>query len=245
MGQSGGECVIKPGRARGEPEIGGPVLLAVNPGDAAALGRLAKEVGGRRHFLYNSALWLLPRNGAAICGPAVGAPMAALTLEKLVALGGRRFVLFGSCGALARQLAIGDVLLPAWATGSEGTSRHYPLAESPQAAPELRRALAACLATGGITAASGGVWTTDAPFRETKALVCRYQAVGVSAVDMELSALLTVAAYRQVELAAVMVVSDLLAHGSWQPGFASRPFKEANRAVSRALFEFCCEEGDG
>jgi hypothetical protein len=53
---------------------------------------------------------------------------------------------------------------------------------------------------------------------------------------MEFSALLQVAAFRQVELAAVMVVSDLLGGEVWRPGFRSRPFKVAINAVGQALF---------
>lgn len=230
------ECLINPTRERGEEEISGTVLLCPNPGEALSLGRLAKEQGWARRGLYNSQLWCRPAAGAALGGPAVGAPMAVMTLEKLIALGGRRFVVFGSCGALAPGLGVGDVFLPTWAVSQEGTSGHYPLSTPPQPPALLHEALTALLRREGMVPQSGGVWTTDAPYRERRVTIRQYQAQGVAAVDMEFSALLQVAAFRQVELAAVMVVSDLLGGEVWRPGFRSRPFKVAINAVGQALF---------
>lgn len=237
------ECLINPAQGRGEIGISGPVLLCITPGEAQALGRYARVQGWQRHFLYNSNRWSPPGTGGAICGPAVGAPMAVLTLEKLIALGGRRVVVFGSCGALAPDLAVGDILLPTWAESQEGTSCHYPLSIPPQAASGLHGELTDFLQGCGLQVENGGVWSTDAPYREQRHMIRHYQAKGVSAVDMEFSALIQVAAFRQVELAAVMVVSDLLGGDEWQPGFTSQAFKSAMYAVGRALFEFCVKDG--
>lgn len=230
------ECVINPERGRGEAAISGAVLVCPNPGEALALGRLAKLQGWQQHFLYNSTRWSRPDSGASICGPAVGAPMAVLTLEKLIALGGQRFVVFGTCGALSPALTVGDVLLPTWAVSEEGTSRHYPLPLPPRPSATLQGVLTDVLMGDGIDVKPGGLWTTDAPYRERRDRVRQYQSQEVLAIDMEFSALITVAAFRQVELAAVMVVSDLLYGDIWQPGFASRPCKGALRAVSQTLF---------
>lgn len=237
------ECLINPQRGRGETGISGAVLLCITPGEAMTLGRFAQGQGWQRHFLYNSNRWSVPGAGASVCGPAVGAPMAVLTLEKLIALGGRRFVVFGSCGALAPDLAVGDILLPTWAESQEGTSCHYPLSVPPQAASALHGELTDFLQGCGLQVKNGGIWSTDAPYREQRQMIRHYQAKGVAAVDMEFSALIQVAAFRQVELAAVMVVSDLLGGDEWQPGFRTRPFKSAVHAVGHALLEFCVKDG--
>ena len=231
------ECLINPERGRGEAEISGGVLICPNPGEAVALGRLAKAQGWKQHFMFNSNCWSRPDGGASICGPAVGAPMAVITLEKLIALGGKYFVVFGSCGALSKDLAIGDLFLPTWAVSQEGTSCHYPLSLPAQPSMRLHGVLSDLLLRDGMVAKIGGVWTTDAPYRERRDSIQQYQSQGVVAVDMEFSALITVAAFRQVELAAVMVVSDMLSGNAWQPGFRSRPFKSAIQAVGRALFD--------
>lgn len=231
------DCLINPARGRGEARIAGDVLFCVNPGEAEALGRYAKGLGWRRHFLYHSTLWCRPDGGAALCGPAIGAPMAVMTLEKMIVLGGQRFVVFGSCGALAPDLAVGDVLLPTWAVSQEGTSCHYPLASPPGVSMALHGELTAALAAQGFDSEAGGIWTTDAPYRERREVIRQYQAQGVAAVDMEFSALITVAAFRQVELAAVLIVSDLLSTDVWQPGFASRRYKSVTRAIGKALLD--------
>jgi len=236
------DCLINPERGRGEAAISGTGLLCITPNEVMALGRKAKEQGGSRHPFYHATLWGWPEGGF-LCGPALGAPMAAMTLEKLIALGGRRFVLFGSCGALSRDLCIGDLLMPAWAVSQEGTSRHYPLVESPRSSRDLHGAVADYLVQRGLVPHhGGGVWTTDAPYREHRQVIRHYQAQGVVAVDMEFSALLSVAAFRQVELAAVMVVSDLLSGDRWQSGFNSLPFKTAMQAVGRALLGYCVQQ---
>ncbi len=239
------DCLINPARLRGEAQIGERGVICILPNEAMALGRLAKEQGWRRQPVYPANLWVRPDGRGSLSGPALGAPMAVMLLEKLIALGGRRFVVFGSCGALAPGLAIGDLLLPTWAVSQEGTSRHYPLAAAPRVSMELTAEVALFLRHRVGEAARGGVWTTDAPYREGRETIRCYQRQGVAAVDMELSALLTVAAFRGVELAAVLVVSDLLKGDGWQAGFTSRPFKTAMHAVVQALFDFCGKDGDG
>ena len=231
------DCLVNPERGRGEREISGTVLFCINPGEAMTLGRYAKAEGWQRQFLYNSTCWRQPEGRASLCGPVIGAPMAVMTLEKMIALGGRRFVVFGSCGALSPELTVGDLLLPTWAVSQEGTSGHYPLDLTPRASMQVHGDLIGFFDRLGMVTKSGGVWTTDAPYRERREAIRGYQAQGVVAVDMEFSALITVAAFRQVELAAVMVVSDLLSDEAWQPGFNSRPYKSTISALGRALFE--------
>jgi len=236
-------CCLNPVRSPGQPEIAGTVLLCINPGEASALGRHAEGLGAGRHFLYNSSLWALAGAKSFLCGPAVGAPMAVMVMETLIAAGGRRFVVLGTCGALARDLTFGDVLMPRWAVGGEGTSRHYPLANAPRVSPPLYDEVSCALAEHGVSVRSGGVWTTDAPFRETREQVANYRDQGIAAVDMEFSALLTLAAFRRVELVAVMVVSDLLGGDQWQPGFRAKAFTSAQRMVRQALFDYCLKDG--
>ena len=82
----------------------------------------------------------------------------------------------------------------------------------------------------------GRVWSIDAPYRETVRKVLRYQREGILGVDMETSALFTVARYRGIDLAAVLVVSDDLSTLRWVHGFKDPKFLESRkRAVHAAL----------
>ena len=81
----------------------------------------------------------------------------------------------------------------------------------------------------------GGVWTTDALFRETKEIVNSYIEKGAIAVDMVTSPFVTLANLYQRKVAAVLVVSDNLITG--QLGFTDFRLFEAERKVTKAIFD--------
>ena len=81
------------------------------------------------------------------------------------------------------------------------------------------------------------MWTTDAPYRESREKVWELAAKGVLGVDMEFAALNTVASFRKIELAAVLIVSDELWQNEWNPGFRTARFKSTNEAVIRILVD--------
>ncbi len=162
--------------------------------------------------------------------------MAALTMEKLIALGAKRIILFGWCGAIAKELHVGDVIVPHLALSGEGTSAYY-LSQESQVGPDrgLRDGVVSILSDNGIETHSGCVWSTDGLYREKRSyLTTLHKENGVNAVDMEFSALCSVAHFRGVQFAAVLVVSDEIWGASWRPGFSSKIFKK-NTALVRQL----------
>ena len=232
------DCVINPERGRGEPLLPATGILAVNPADAPVLAAYAKEARMQRAFLFHSNLYYSEH--LFLAGPAVGAPMAVMCLEKLIALGTKRIVLYGWCGSLQENLRVMDVFLPTQALSEEGTSRHYQTDRKEgekkiSASPELHAHLRDILAAANISYQTGKIWTTDAPYRETRTKVIDYAGQGIYAVDMEFSALCTVAAFRGVELAAAMLVSDEVWQQPWQPQFARKAFKRKSRSLLTLL----------
>lgn len=230
------DALITPCRGKGEPAITGPVLFFVNPGDAPSIVGEAKRQGAEKHFLFHSNLFALP--GEPRCywaGPALGAPAAVMVLEKLIALGATKIIIYGWCGSLVQSLRAGEIFLPNRAFSEEGTSVHYPVAAPPEPHPDLHRQLAMTLTTHGHTVRQGPIWTTDAPYRETRQKIRDYGQRGIMAVDMEFSALCAVAAFRRVSLAAAMLVSDELFHESWRPLYQNRSFKKKSVAIFRNL----------
>jgi uridine phosphorylase len=157
--------------------------------------------------------------------------MAVMTLEKLIALGCRKVVVMGWCGALRPELRVGDILLPTWTHSEEGVSAHYPLAIPAAAPAALNKKISASLTEAGLASRQGPIWTTDAPYRELPSKIKKFAGAGIMAVDMEFSALCTVAAFRRIELAAVLLVSDELYHEAWHPGYTGKAFKKKSRAL--------------
>jgi uridine phosphorylase len=235
--------IINACREKGEPELPAAGMLLINPAEAEAGMRIAKSRNGRHHFLFNSRLALIPARPPAgsffMAGPTVGAPMAVLTLEKLVVLGARRIIVYGWCGSLSATLRIGDVLLPTWAISDEGTSAHYPVTSRPESHAPSRQLLADRLTAQGLTVHTGPVWTTDAPYRESIIQVGRLGGQGILGVDMEYAALVAAAAFRKVELTAVQLVSDELWSGKWNPGFRTKAFRKKSRSILHFLADFC------
>lgn len=233
------DCVINPERGRGEPLLSKIGVLAVNPTEAPVLAAYAKETGMQRAFLFHSNLYYSDR--LFLAGPAVGAPMAVICLEKLIALGAKKIILYGWCGSLQEDLRVLDVFLPTEALSEEGSSRHYQ-DQSPDdqqnriaASPALQKRLGEILTKADFTYQTGKIWTTDAPYRETRAKVIDYAARGICGVDMEFSALCSVAAFRDVDLAAAMLVSDELWRQPWQAQFSRKGFKRKSRKLLRLL----------
>lgn len=235
---SDSDIVISPRRNKNEKEIPAEGILFVNPTEAAVEMGAMKKNRVESRFLFHSNLYVQNEH-KFIAGPAIGAPMAALTMEKLIALGAKRIILFGWCGALAKELHVGDVIVPHLALSGEGTSAYYLSQEEPMGAmgPDkaLRDGVVSILSGSGIETHSGCVWSTDAVYREKRSYMATlHKEKGVTAVDMEFSALCSVAHFRGVRFAAVLIVSDEIWGASWRPGFTSKIFKK-NTALVRQL----------
>jgi purine-nucleoside phosphorylase len=236
------DAIIQPRRGRTSPRLGPVAVLAATEPD---LGLLRRALGfdadsGRR--LYISKLFTASDSHPALSlsGPMVGAPYAVMVAETLIAWGARTLVFLGWCGAVSKPAGIGDLVLPTAAFIDEGTSRHY-LADADRSAPSasLAHQLAEACPPAEIPLHHGPVWTTDAPFRETREKVMDFQRRGALAVEMECSALFTLAAFRSVPAAALLVVSDDLSDLSWKAGFKDPRFSRSREAAGGIVGRLC------
>jgi uridine phosphorylase len=204
------------------------------------MNRLCSQAGAlcfKNNFLrvYQSAESL---RKITVAGPAVGAPQAVMILEKLIVLGARRVILLGWVGGLSPTLSPGDIVLPDEAISEEGTSRHYLDEIRPRPSYPLLTDLKMGMKQEGLSYQQGPIWTTDAPYRETIGKLKALQSQGVLGVDMETSALFTVAAFRGIEAAALLIVSDDLSKMTWRHGFRNVRFLMARKQVIRFLYRF-------
>ena len=151
--------------------------------------------------------------------PGVGAPMAALTMEKALALGCRKFIVVGGAGVLDGRAEVGRIIVPNAAVRDEGTSFHYlPPSREVRPSPEAVTAIESILREDRLDYLLGKTWTTDAFFRETPARVALRKQEGCLTVEMEASALFAVARHRQVVLGQILYAGDVVcADKTWDP----------------------------
>lgn len=168
--------------------------------------------------------------------PYWGAPAAVAALETLIAGGGKTFIMVSEAGAVNPALRVGDILVPTWGLREEGTSYHYmPPEYVPRPDARLARALfrevKRLKGRKKIRVLQGGIWSTDAIFRETRDKVKEYSRRGILGVDMEATALMTVAAYRSARLAVVTAIFDELYGERWKPGFGTRRLRRTEKII--------------
>ena len=235
------EGIIRPVKKSTDPSLGPDALMAMISKDLEYLVRL----GQARKIAHSSqGLFRLYHTGneggrvSSLSGPFLGAPLAAMGMEKMIAMGAKRIWVLGCCGSLQPDLRIGDLILPVGALSDEGTSRHYPIGDNaPKTDENLNAVLEKALANRGEDLRKGNVWTTDAPYRETPTKVKAFQEQGILAVEMEMSALMTVGIYRGVQVSGLLVVSDELFDLKWHPGFSSRRFRRKSRLAGEILLD--------
>lgn len=153
----------------------------------------------------------------AVVHPGVGAPNAASRLERMIALGCRKFVACGGAGVLDASIGVGRIVVPTAAIRDEGASYHY-LPPSREVAPTSKalRAIEATLSENHHDYIRGKTWTTDAVFRETRSRLTRRRREGCLVVDMEAAAFFAVARFRRVEFAQLLYAGDSLAGRQWE-----------------------------
>jgi nucleoside phosphorylase len=235
------EGLIRPVKRKTDPDIGLDVVMVMIRTD---LDYLLSLTGSGGTMQYDMGVFHLYRtkseNGAVrfLSGPFLGAPHAVMGMEKLIALGARRIWVMGWCGSLQPDLRIGGLVIPTGALSEEGTSLHYPIGDpEPAVEDELNQLIENALQGTGRPYKKGRVWTTDAPYRETPEKVLAFQKKGVLAVEMEMSALMTLARYRRVKLGGLLVVSDELFHLKWRPGFSSPDLTRSSRFAGELLLQ--------
>jgi purine-nucleoside phosphorylase len=159
--------------------------------------------------------------------------MAVMTLEKLIALGLKKLIVFGWCGSLIPEMKIGDLFIPQFGYSDEGVSRHYPLSTPPTTSTNLQEYVRKDFPTARI----GKIWTTDAPLRELPKDIVLHRENGLQAVDMEFTALCTVCNFYEVEITGLMVVSDELYHDTWKSGIGTKNFKKKAKITLNTLMD--------
>jgi uridine phosphorylase len=171
----------------------------------------------------------------AVLQPFMGSAMAGTMLEEMIAFGAKQIVEVGMCGGLASGMQVGGIIVAENAFVDEGMSRHYFVAPSKfSASDKISKAIKDSLKDAHLDFTVGGIWTTDAPYRETRTKLARFQKLGAVGVDMETSAMFAIARYRRVDIGSIQVISDLVRKRDWKPAFHEKLVAERSEAVTRS-----------
>ena len=178
------------------------VLLPGDPGRALRLAQALLDAP----LMFNHHRGLWGDTGTAADGEpltiqstGMGGPSAAIVVSELIDLGAQRLVRIGTTGALAPELALGDLVVVESVLAEDGVGATLGAA-APD--PELTARLAGDH--------RGPVASSDLFYDPREDIEQTWAQRGALAVEMECAALFAVAAARQAAAAAVLLVSDIV-----------------------------------
>jgi len=118
--------LIRPADFFKKVEVQPQSLVVFSPFDRKLVLSRVSVVSGSFKNLHFSSLQTIRINDKPItlAGPAIGAPLATMLLEVLIAFGTCQIIALGSCGSLDEKLRIGHFVIPESALSDEGTSSH-------------------------------------------------------------------------------------------------------------------------
>ena len=160
------------------------------------------DAGGREIIFYKSYI------GSCMAGNAI--------IEMWWQTGVKKLILFGSAGSLDSELTTGKLVIPTQAYRDEGLSYHYAPASdyidiiNSKKLEEIFRSL-------GLPYVCGRIWTTDAPYRETRTAVETRKEEGCIAVEMEIAGVQAVCGYYGIEFYPFVVTGDILDGDEYAP----------------------------
>jgi DeoD family purine-nucleoside phosphorylase len=209
---------------RAEPgEYADAVLL---PGDPLRAQYIAetyldgvRQVNGERGLLGYTGTY--EGKPVSVQGTGMGCPGATIVFEELIQLGCRRLMRVGTCGGLQPHHALGDLIVALTAVPADSTAMHLVNNEPhcPTASWELIHGAVHAAKEMGQPMHVGPIVSSDLFYNPVDGQYERWSRRGVLAVEMEASALFTVAALggigkvEEVHAGCLLTVSDIVVEG--------------------------------
>jgi uridine phosphorylase len=186
------------------------VLLPGDPHRALAVAQHLLE--GPKMFNHTRGLWGYTGIAAdgeplTVQATGMGGPSAAIVTEELIALGARRLVRIGTCGALVDALELGELVAAETVLSADGASAALGANGTLGSDPALLERLLDAGARPGTVVSSDLFY--DPREHESRGWVER----GASVVEMEAATILQVASRRGVAAACVLAVTDVPGSG--------------------------------
>jgi uridine phosphorylase len=207
-------------------ELAERVLLPGDPGRALALAQIL--IDAPLMFNHHRGLWGYTGPARAdgepltIQSTGMGGPSAAIVLTELIALGARRAVRVGTCGALQPGLALGELVIAREAICADGTSRALGAGERVSADPALADALESAAPAGSHR---GAILSVDLFYDEDSRPP--HAASDALAIEMEAATLFAVGARADVPVGCLLTVSDTFDAAGARTRIDDHPLLEA------------------
>ena len=230
----------------GSDDVADAVLLPGNPDRVdkiTALWDEHEEIAAHRE--YRTATGSYDGTDISVTSTGIGSPSAAIAVEELARVGVETFIRVGSCGAIQPGMDVGDLVITTGAVRQEGTSDEYVRQDYPAAADgEVVSALVAAAERLGHDYHTGVTMSADSFYAGqgrpgfegfeaagSDELVRELQAVNVKNIEMEASAILTVASVYGLRAGAVCSVYANRVTGEFRTEGESRAAETASLAV--------------
>lgn len=201
---------LKPG------DVGRYVLL---PGDPDRVLRIARQLDDAKevvfHREYRTVTGTYKGIKVSATSTGIGCPSAAIAVEELANIGATHFIRVGSTGALQPDIKTGDIIVNTASMRNDGTTRFYVDDGFPAVADHflthaLIEAAVALRQERGYGLHVGLNASDDAFYGETPAFIERLSKQGLLNVEMESSAIFTIAHLRKLHAGMVCGVSGNL-----------------------------------
>lgn len=228
-----------PTHIHGQPgEVAEFVLLPGDPNRAAYIAQTFFE----SPRLYNDYRGLLGYTGTykglrvSVQTTGMGCPTTAIVLEELIQLGAKTVIRVGTTGALSERLEITDLVIAQGSLPFDGTTRLY-LGEGPMVPLPTWRVLRQSVEVAerlGLRPHVGLISSGDAYYGPPWVREERVKR-GAIAVEMEASAIFTVAMLRGIEAGCLCTVSNRVG----QPHAPDEVLRKGVDEMTRVALETC------
>jgi DeoD family purine-nucleoside phosphorylase len=142
----------------------------------------------------------------------MGCPSASIVAEEVIQLGAKNLLRVGTCGGYSEELRLGDLIVATSATPNDGTvsslTRGVPYA--PAAHFDVVHAAYHASESAGRRTSVGPIVSSDLFYDPVESPEKVWGNLGVLAVEMEASAIFTIAAMRGVRAGCLLTVSDTI-----------------------------------
>ncbi|MGL4819327.1 MAG: purine-nucleoside phosphorylase [Bacilli bacterium] len=152
----------------------------------------------------------------SVQGTGMGIPSISIYVNELIReYGVKKLIRVGTCGGLQKDVHVRDVILAMTASTDSSMNRNvFPGFDyAPTANFDLLMRAYAAGQARNLKLKAGNVLTADIFYRDDTSVVKRLAEHGVLAVEMETTALYTIAAKYNVEALSVLTVSDHILTG--------------------------------